>query len=132
MGQSSKSLEKQFLEIPNPDSCRRNLFVLTQQPHIAGSAEDSDLAVLVNNRFREYGINSEIVTYYVYLPYPKSEELEMTVPEKYTFDLKEKGWAWDKDSFNSNTVLPFNAYSPRSSMSTTVCRKITLISKSWG
>lgn len=112
MGQSSKSLEKQFLEIPNPDSCRRNLFVLTQQPHIAGSAEDSDLAVLVNNRFREYGINSEIVTYYVYLPYPKSEELEMTEPEKYTFDLKEKGWAWDKDSFNSNTVLPFNAYSP--------------------
>jgi len=115
--QSSASFEKQFLAIPNADSCRRNLFILTQQPHIAGSAEDSILAVFVKNRFSEYGINSRIVTYYVYLPYPKSEELEMTEPERYKFDLEEKGWQWDKDSYNSNTVLPFNAYSPSGDLS---------------
>lgn len=74
MGQSIENSEDQFLQIPNPDSCRRNLFILTQQPHIAGSPEDSNLAVFVNDRFKEYGINSQIVTYYVYLPYPKSEE----------------------------------------------------------
>jgi N-acetylated-alpha-linked acidic dipeptidase len=117
VAQSNVNFEKRFLEIPNADSCKRNLFILTQQPHIAGSPDDSELAVFVNNRFREYGINSQIVTYYVYLPYPKSEELEMTEPEKYKFDLEEKGWSWDKDSYNSNTALPFNAYSPSGNLS---------------
>ncbi len=112
IGQTIENPESQFLKIPNPDSCRRNLFILTQQPHVAGSPEDSMLAVFVNDRFQEYGIKSQIITYYVYLPYPKSEELEMTEPEDCKFDLVEKGWKWDKDSYNSNAVLPFNAYSP--------------------
>lgn len=117
VAQSNVDFEKRFLEIPKADSCKRNLFILTQQPHIAGSPEDSSLAVFVDNRFREYGINSQIVTYYVYLPYPKFEQLEMTEPEKYKFDLEEKGWSWDKDSYNSKTVLPFNAYSPSRDLS---------------
>ena len=83
--------ESQFLNIPNADSCRKNLFILTQQPRIAGSPEDSALAVLVNRRFNEYGTSSQIITYYVYLPYPKSEELEMIEPEEYKFDLVGKG-----------------------------------------
>ncbi|HUI30958.1 MAG TPA: M28 family metallopeptidase [Candidatus Acidoferrales bacterium] len=116
-GQTSRNIETQFLGIPNPDSCRKNLFILTQQPHIAGSPDDSELAVFVNNRFKEYGINSRILTYYVYLPYPKSQELEMTAPEEFKFDLEEKGWSWDKDSYNSNAVLPFNAYSPNGDLS---------------
>ncbi len=111
-GQTNGSVEKEFLGIPKADSCKRNLFILTQQPHVASSPDDSALAVFVNRRFNEYGIHSQIVKYYVYLPYPKSEELEMTEPEKYKFDLVEKGWKWDKDAYNSNIVLPFNAYSP--------------------
>lgn len=111
-GQTNGCVEKEFLGIPKADSCKRNLFILTQQPHIAGSPDDSELAVFVNRRFNEYGIHSQIVKYYVYLPYPKSEELEMTEPERYKFDLAEKGWKWDKDTYNSNIVLPFNAYSP--------------------
>ncbi|MFZ1082325.1 MAG: M28 family metallopeptidase [Candidatus Kryptoniota bacterium] len=116
-GQSNTGIESQFLNIPNADSCRKNLFILTQQPHIAGSPQDSALAVFVNGRFNEYGISSQIITYYVYLPYPKSEELEMTEPEELKFDLVEKGWSWDKDSYNSNAVLPFNAYSPSGDIS---------------
>ncbi|HEY9165379.1 MAG TPA: M28 family metallopeptidase [Candidatus Kryptonia bacterium] len=110
--QSESEYEAKFLGYPNADSCRRNLFILTQEPHMAGSPDDSLLAVFVNNRLREYGINSEIITYYVYLPYPKVEELEMTQPEDYKFDLMEKGWSWDKDSYNSTAVIPFNAYTP--------------------
>ena len=116
-GQLQGNVEKNFLRIPRPDSCRRNLFILTQEPHIAGSAEDSILALFVKNRLAEDGIDSKIVTYYVYLPYPKSEELEMTEPEKYKFNLEEGGWSWDKDSYNSKTVLPFNAYSPSGTIS---------------
>lgn len=41
----------------------------------------------------------------------------MTQPDEFKFDLREKGWSWDKDSYNSNTVLPFNAYSPSGNLS---------------
>lgn len=104
--------EKKYMSIPNPDSCKRNLFILTQKPHIAGSFNDSLLAVFIKDRFERYGIPSEIVTYYVYLPYPTAETLEVTEPEKEILDLNEKGWEWDKDTYNSQIVMPFNAYSP--------------------
>ncbi len=117
LAQQNAGVEQEFLGIPKADSCRRNLFILTQQPHVAGSADDSELAVFVRNRFETYGINAKIVTYYVYLPYPKSETLEMTEPEKCNFDLNEKGWKWDKDTYNSNVVIPFNAYSPSGDIS---------------
>ncbi|HQT91082.1 MAG TPA: hypothetical protein PL001_03540, partial [Candidatus Kryptobacter bacterium] len=48
--QQDSNIEKEFLGIPKADSCRRNLFILTQQPHVAGSADDSALAVFVKNR----------------------------------------------------------------------------------
>lgn len=111
------NIEKEFLGVPRADSCRRNLFILTQQPHVAGTFYDSVLAVFVKNRFETYGIDAKIVTYYVYLPYPRSESLEMTAPEKFDFDLNEAGWKWDKDTYNSNVVIPFNAYSPSGDIS---------------
>ncbi|MGC8596137.1 MAG: M28 family metallopeptidase [Candidatus Kryptoniota bacterium] len=110
--QQEKAYESKYLSIPDPDSCKRNLFILTQEPHIAGSKDDSLLAVFVKDRFERYGIPSEILTYYVYLPYPMSETLEITEPHKEILDLNEKGWEWDKDTHNSQIVLPFNAYSP--------------------
>ncbi len=115
--QQEPGIEKEFLGIPKPDSCRRNLFILTQQPHVAGSADDSALAVFVKDRFQRYGLEAKIITYYVYLPLPKSESLQMTVPEKTDFDLNESGWKWDKDTYNSNVVMPFNAYSPSGDIS---------------
>lgn len=115
--QQESGIEKEFLGIPKPDSCRRNLFILTQQPHVAGSANDSELAVFVKDRFERYGLETKIVTYYVYLPLPKSEFLEMTAPEKHDFDLNETGWKWDKDTYNSKVVMPFNAYSPSGDIS---------------
>ena len=110
--QQESTYENKYLSIPNPDSCKRNLFILTQQPHIAGSANDSLLAVFVKSRLEKYGIPAEIVTYYVYLPYPVSETLEIIQPQRQTLDLNEKGWEWDKDTHNSQIVMPFNAYSP--------------------
>ncbi len=117
LAQQDSTIEREFLGIPKADSCRRNLFILTQQPHVAGSADDSALAVFVKNRFETYGLAAKIVTYYVYLPLPKSESLEMTAPEKVNFDLNETGWKWDKDTYNSNVVMPFNAYSPSADIS---------------
>ncbi len=112
LAQQDSVVEREFLQIPKADSCKRNLFILTQQPHVAGSPDDSALAVFVKDRFERCGIEAKIVTYYVYLPLPKSESLEMTEPEKHDFDLKEGGWKWDKDTYNSGIVMPFNAYSP--------------------
>ncbi len=112
-----RNAEKEFLGVPSADSCRRNLFILTQQPHVAGTAYDSTLAMFVKNRFENYGIDAKIVTYYVYIPYPKSESLEMTAPTKLNFDLNEEGWKWDKDTYNSKVVIPFNAYSPSGDIS---------------
>ncbi len=104
--------EKKFLNIPKSQNCERHLFILTEEPHPAGSEAGYKVAFYIDSIFKSYGLNSKIVDYWVYLPYPEEVVLEMTQPNKVKFELKETSWLWDKDTYDDNIFTFFNAYSP--------------------
>lgn len=104
--------EKKFLSIPKSQNCERHLFILTEEPHPAGSEAGYKVAFYIDSVFKSYGLNSKIVDYWAYLPYPEEVVLEMTQPSRIKFDLKETSWLWDKDTYDDNIFTFFNAYSP--------------------
>ncbi len=104
--------EKKFLSIPKSQNCERHLFILTEEPHPAGSEASYKVASYIDSVFKSYGLNSKIVEYWVYLPYPEGISLEMTQPENVKFELKETSWPWDKDTYDDRVFPFFNAYSP--------------------
>lgn len=78
---SELDLEKLFLAAPDPKLAEDHLRTLTQAPHIAGSPEDKATAEYVAQKFREAGLETEIVEYKVWLNYPAEVSVDMTAPE---------------------------------------------------
>src|SRR5438477_10034433 len=74
-------LEKRFLELPDPKLAEEHLRILTQAPHIAGSPEDKATADYVAKKFREAGLDTEIVEYKVWLNYPAEIRVDLTAPD---------------------------------------------------
>lgn len=74
-------LESRFLAVPDPKLAEQHLRTLTQAPHIAGSAEDKATADYVAQKFREAGLDTEIVDYRVWFNYPTEISVDMTAPE---------------------------------------------------
>ncbi|MEP6642888.1 MAG: M28 family metallopeptidase [Acidobacteriaceae bacterium] len=107
------SAEKQFLAVPDPKLAREHLRILTKAPHIAGSPPDKATADYVATKFREAGLETEIVEYRVWLNYPKEISVDITAPS----DLHMHGPTRehvDGDSFqdDASVVTPFNGMSP--------------------
>src|SRR5229473_2004836 len=73
--------ESRFLAVPDPKLAEEHLRTLTQAPHIAGSPEDKATAEYVAKKFREAGLNTEIVEYKVWLNYPAEIRVDMTAPD---------------------------------------------------
>ena len=72
--------ESRFLAVPDPKRAEEHLRILTQAPHIAGSPEDKATADYVAAKFREAGLDSEIVEYRVWFNYPEEISVEATLP----------------------------------------------------
>lgn len=75
------ALESKFLTFPDPKLAEEHLRTLTQAPHIAGSAEDKATADYVAQKFREAGLETEIVEYKVWINYPLEISVDMTAPD---------------------------------------------------
>ena len=65
-----REVEEKFMAVPDPKLAEEHLRILTQAPHIAGSPEDKATAEYVAKKFREAGLDTEIVEYKVWLNYP--------------------------------------------------------------
>ncbi len=107
-----RALEETFLQLPQPRNCETYLFALTEEPHHASSEGDWKTMQYVDRKLKEFGLETRIDEYHVYLAYPLEISVELLEPDSMQFDLREPGWAWDKDSYDSRAILPFNAYSP--------------------
>jgi len=77
---AEQEIEKRFLAVPDPKLAEEHLRILTQAPHIAGSPEDKATAEYVAKKFREAGLDTEIVEYKVWINYPAEISVEMTAP----------------------------------------------------
>jgi N-acetylated-alpha-linked acidic dipeptidase len=74
-------VEKKFIAAPDPKLAEEHLRILTQAPHVAGSPEDKATAEYVAKKFREAGLDTEIVEYRVWLNYPTEIHVDMTAPD---------------------------------------------------
>src|SRR5881227_3669392 len=78
------AIESRFLAVPDPKLAEAHLKTLTQAPHIAGSVEDKATADYVASKFRDAGLETEIVEYRVWLNYPREISVDLTAPDGVT------------------------------------------------
>src|SRR5690242_4143984 len=62
--------ESRFLAAPDPKLAEEHLRILTKVPHMAGTIEDKATADYVAQKFRDAGLDTEIVEYKVWINYP--------------------------------------------------------------
>jgi len=96
------AVESKFKSIPTPDEERRQHRIFTQEPHVAGSKRNNELAEYIRDEWKKQGLEDVIIRRYdVYGTNPKSASLEMIAPTHYQATLRETPLPGDEDSRNS-------------------------------
>ncbi len=105
--------ESRFLAVPDPKRTEEHLRVLTQAPHIAGSPEDKATADYVAAKFREAGLDTEIVEYRVWFNYPSEISVDMTAPAGVVMHGPSREHV-EGDPFQDDPriTVPYNGMSP--------------------
>ena len=107
------SLEKHFLAVPDPKLAEEHLRILTQAPHIAGSAEDKATAAYVAGKFRDGGLDTEIVEYRVWFNYPLEISVDVTAPDSVKMHGPTREHVeGDPYQDDPRVVMPYNGLSP--------------------
>jgi len=107
------ALESRFLAVPDPKLAEEHLRILTQAPHIAGSPEDKATADYVANKFREAGLETEIVEYRVWMNYPAEISVDVTAPPGVTMHGPTREHvSSDPYQDDPRVVMPYNSMSP--------------------
>ncbi len=107
------AVESRFLAIPDAKLAEEHLRILTQAPHIAGSPEDKATADYVAKKFREAGLETQIVEYRVWMNYPKEISVDVTAPAGVHMHGPAREHV-DGDPFQDDprVVMPFSGMSP--------------------
>src|SRR3954470_21393505 len=94
-------VEGKFKSIPAPEEERRQHRILTQEPHIAGSKRNNELADYIAQEWKKQGLEDVVIRRYdVYGTNPKSASLEMVAPTHHQSVLRETPITGDDDSKN--------------------------------
>src|SRR5450755_4691126 len=110
---AESAIEARFLAAPEAKLAEEHLRILTQAPHIAGSPEDKATADYVAKKFRDAGLDTEIVEYRVWMNYPKEISVDVTAPAGVHMHGPAREHV-DGDPFQDDprVVMPFNGMSP--------------------
>ncbi|MBV9574925.1 MAG: M28 family peptidase, partial [Acidobacteriales bacterium] len=105
--------EKHFLAVPDRKLAEEHLRILTQAPHMAGTPEDKATADYVAGKFREAGMETQIVEYRVWINYPAEISVDVTAPAGVHMHGPTRERV-DGDPFQDDprVVMPFNGMSP--------------------
>src|SRR5215469_581247 len=94
-------VDTKFKSIPAPDEEKRQHRIFTQEPHVAGSKRNNELANYIADEGKKQGLEDVTIHRYdVYGTNPKSVSLEMIAPTHYEGLLKETPIPGDEDSNN--------------------------------
>src|SRR5438270_4068253 len=94
-------IEAKFKSIPLPEIERRQHRIFTQEPHLAGSKRNNELAEYIRDEWKRQGLEDVIIRRYdVYGTNPKSASLEMIAPTHYQAILREMPLGPDPASKN--------------------------------
>jgi len=110
---TERDVEKKFIAVPDPRLAEDHLRILTEAPHIAGSPEDKATAEYVAKKFREAGLDTEIVEYKVWFNYPAEIRVDMTEPAGVEMHGPRREHV-DGDPYQDDprVVTPYNGMSP--------------------
>ena len=107
------ALESRFLAVPDPKLAEEHLRILTQAPHMAGTPEDKATADYVAQKFRDAGLETEIVEYRVWMNYPAEISVDVTAPAEVTMHGPTRERVnGDPYQDDPRVVMPFNSMSP--------------------
>src|SRR5688572_15415163 len=107
-----RQLEARFDGNLRSENLRDWLKRLSARPHHLGSAYNEENADFIAAQFKSWGYDTEIETFDVLFPTPKTRVLEMIAPERFTAKLAEPPLAEDATSDQLSEQLPtYNAYS---------------------
>ena len=99
-----------YLQAANLDSAMK---ALSSHPHHVGSPGGKADADYIYQRFKSWGYDVQIETFYVLFPTPKERLLEMTGPTPYKAVLAEPALKEDATSGQTKEQLPtYNCWSP--------------------
>jgi N-acetylated-alpha-linked acidic dipeptidase len=103
--------EAKALAIPTPESARKWLKTVTEEPHVAGTPADYKTALFVRDRLAEWGWKTDLATYKVLLNYPLTRPtLQLIRPQERSLALEEAPLRDDKDSASSKAFGAFHGY----------------------
>jgi N-acetylated-alpha-linked acidic dipeptidase len=110
---AESAIESRFLTVPDPAQAKEDLRILTRAPHMAGTPEDKQTADFVARKFREAGLDTEIVEYKVWMNYPSEISVDVTAPAEVHMHGPTREHV-EGDAFDSDprVVMPFNGMSP--------------------
>ena len=109
---AERQWEGKFQAIPEPDNIRAYMKRLSAYPHHVGSPYDKANAEWILSKFKEFGLDAHIETFYVLFPTPKERKVEMIAPSHFAATLREPTVPGDPTSDQHSMQLPtYNAYS---------------------
>lgn len=106
-------IEERFLSLPSAERIRDAHLYLADEPHMAGTPRDLELAEWTRDRFRQYGLEDvQITTHEVLLPWPEEVSVELTAPRAWRATMREEPVDGDKYTQVAPAVagLPYHAY----------------------
>jgi len=110
---AEQATESRFLAVPDSRLAEEHLRILTKVPHMAGTLEDKATADYVAQKFRNAGLDTQIVEYKVWMNYPAEIKVDMTAPSGIEMHGPTREHV-DNDPFQDDprVVMPFNGMSP--------------------
>ncbi len=107
------AIETQFMAVPDPRLAEQHMRTLTSAPHVAGTPEDRQTAEYVAQKYREAGLETEIVEYRVLLNYPVEISVDVVAPATVKMHGPTREHV-EGDPYDDNprVITPFNGYSP--------------------
>jgi N-acetylated-alpha-linked acidic dipeptidase len=110
---AENTTEARFLAVPDPKLAEEHLRTLTQAPHVAGTPEDKATADYVAQKFRDAGLDTEIVEYKVWMNYPQEISVDITAPAGVEMHGPTREHV-DGDPYDNDprVVMPFSGMSP--------------------
>ncbi|MBS1597089.1 MAG: M28 family peptidase [Bacteroidetes bacterium] len=110
--QQQLDLEKKFDGYPHPKNIDQFIKEMSAHPHHVGSPGNKKVSDFIYNKFKSWGYDVNVETFYVLFPTPKTRLLEMTEPSKYKAIINEPALKEDATSGQADEQLPpYNCWS---------------------
>ena len=95
---TERDWEAKFRAIPDARILRDNMQRLSARPHNVGSPYDKDNAEWILAKFKQFGFDAQIETFYVLFPTPRERLVQLLEPTRFTAKLQEPPLAVDPTS----------------------------------